>query len=445
MFISLLLILISIPLIISHSALNEAVCESKLMKWLLFEWLGCKKEAFEQHSFRNGHNRTALPLGLILCVLSWWIRPIMLFTLIGVFIFATTVFYIPETGIVALVLMLPFLSYSQLSIMIIYITVCFLMKYIRGKRTIKFDPLAVAVLAYLLLVFYNTESFWHGVLGGCIFFLVINLIKSKKWINRTLTSFSLSFFLSVIYGLILYVSARFGIDYLTYIFDSADVGVMESVFLSPTIFASYIVTVLPIIIAKKQGGKGTEAFLGIIAGCVCLFLTGEYRAWISLILAVVFYLVFFGKRGLAFIGIMLFVLPFVFINIPMEYAGKIFDGKITNNIQSVLFKEIHGHIDVFFTASVLLFIGVMFLCLQKNITLYSRGCSSEGRRVSLGAMAGLAAFLYMGNGVVIAVDFKLSIIFWILLGIASCVSETERSNALYNENEELGYGKGELI
>jgi hypothetical protein len=292
MFISLLLILISIPLIISHSALNEAVCESKLMKWLLFEWLGCKKEAFEQHSFRNGHNRTALPLGLILCVLSWWIRPIMLFTLIGVFIFATTVFYIPETGIVALVLMLPFLSYSQLSIMIIYITVCFLMKYIRGKRTIKFDPLAVAVLAYLLLVFYNTESFWHGVLGGCIFFLVINLIKSKKWINRTLTSFSLSFFLSVIYGLILYVSARFGIDYLTYIFDSADVGVMESVFLSPTIFASYIVTVLPIIIAKKQGGKGTEAFLGIIAGCVCLFLTGEYRAWISLILAVVFYLVF---------------------------------------------------------------------------------------------------------------------------------------------------------
>ena len=87
----------------------------------------------------------------------------------------------------------------------------------------------------------------------------------------------------------------------------------------------------------------------------------------------------------------------------------------------------------------------MFLCLQKNITLYSRGCSSEGRRVSLGAMAGLAAFLYMGNGVVIAVDFKLSIIFWILLGIASCVSETERSNALYNENEELGYGKGELI
>lgn len=445
MFISLLLILISVPLIISHSALNEAVCESKLIKWLLFDWLGCKKEAFEQHSFRNGHNRTALPLGLILCVMSWWIRPITLFTLIGVFILAITVLYIPETGIVTLVLLLPFLSYRQLSVMILYITVCFLMKYIRGKRTIKFDPLAVAVLAYLLFVFLNAENILQGVLGGCIFFLVINLIKSKKWINRTLTSFSFAFFLSTLYGLISYISTRFGIEYLAHIFDSADVGVMESVFLSPTVFASYIVTVLPIIIAKKQGGKGIEAFLGIIFGCVCLFLTGEYRAWISIIFAVVFYLVFFGKRGLAFIGIMLFTLPFVFINIPMEYSEKIFDGKITNNIQRVLYKEIHGHIDVFFIASVLLFIVMMFLCLQKNITLYSRGCSNEGRRISLGTMASLVAFLTMGNGVIISVDFKLSLIFWILLGIASCVSETERSNALYNENEELGYGKGELI
>ncbi len=445
MFISLLLIVISIPLIISHSTLNEAVCESKLIRWMLFNWLGCKKEAFEQYSYTSGHNRTALPLGLILCVFSWWIRPITLFTLIGVFILALTVLYIPETGIVALAFLLPFLSDYYLKIMIIYITVCFLLKYIRGKRTVKFDPLAVAVLAYSVLVFLNAEKLMQGILSVCIFFLVINLIKSKQWINRTLISFSFSFFLCVLYGLVAYIAARFGIDYLTYIFDSADIVGMESVFGSTAAFASYIITVLPVIAAKKQDREGAVAFFGIISGCVCLFLTGEYRAWLSILFATVFYLIFFGKRGLAFIGVLLCTLPFVFINMPKEFLENAYDGNITDFIHGAFFKEIHGHIDVFYIVAVVLFIAVMFLCLQKNITLYSKGCSIDGRKVSLGAMSGIVAFLGLGQDVVIGVDFKLSLMFWILLGLSSCVGNTERSNVPYSETEELDYGKGELF
>ena len=87
----------------------------------------------------------------------------------------------------------------------------------------------------------------------------------------------------------------------------------------------------------------------------------------------------------------------------------------------------------------------MFLCLQKNITLYSKGCSIDGRKISLGAMSGVVAFLGLGQDVITGVDFKLSLIFWIILGLASCVENTERSNALYDEAEEMNYGKGELF
>ncbi len=445
MFISLFLILIAIPLIISHSALNEAVCENKLTQWILFDWLGCKKEEFEQYSDKSGHNRSALPLGLILCLFSWWVRPIILITLIGIFILAATVLYIPETGIVALVFMLPFLSNYYLKVMIVYIAVCFLLKYIRGKRTVKFDPLAVAVLAYSVLVFLNAEKFVQSIPGVCIFFLVINLIKSKQWINRLLISFVFSFFLSVLYGLVTYIASIFGIDYLTYVFDSADIVEMASVFGSSAGFAAYIVTVLPIIITNKQGGKGSVAFFGIIAACVCLFFAGEYRAWVSILFAIVFYLVFSGKRGLAIIGALLCALPFVFINMPKVILGNIFDGDITHFIHGTLFKEIHGHIDIFYISSVVLFVAVMFLCLQKNMTLYSRGCSVNGRKISLGAMSGIVSFLSLGQDAVSGVDFRLSLVFWILLGIASCVSDTERSNALYNETEEMNYSKGELF
>lgn len=443
MFISLFLIVMSIPLILSHSALNEAVCESKLMKWILFDWLGYKKEAFEQHSYTNGHNRTALPLGLILCVFSWWVRPIILIAFIGVFILALAILYIPESGIVALVFMLPFLSDYYLKVMIVYIAVCFLLKYIRGKRTVKFDPLAVAVLAYSVLVFLNAEKLVQGIISVCIFFLVINLIKSKQWINRIRISFAFSFFLSMLYGLVAYIASRFGIDYLAYILKSADIVEMESVFGSSAVLAAYIITLLPIIATNRHGGKGTGAFFGMITGCICLFITGEYRAWVSVLLAILFYLVFSGKRGLAFIGVLLCVLPIVFINMPKEFFGNVFDGDVTIFIHQTLFKQIHGHIDIFYIAAVILFIVVMFLCLQKNMTLYSKGCSADGRKISLGAMSGMVAFLSFTQDTVIGVDFKLSLIFWILLGIASCVSDTERSNALYNETEEMDYGKGE--
>ncbi|MBR5322615.1 MAG: hypothetical protein IKU48_03625 [Clostridia bacterium] len=445
MFISLLMIIISIPLIISHSTLNEAVCESRVLKWMLFDWLGCKKETFEQYSYTNGHNRTALPLGLILCTFSWWVRPITLFALMGVFILAITVFYIPETGIVTLVLALPFLSDHYLKVMLIYITVCFLLKYIRGKRTVKFDLLAVAVLAYCVLVFLNSEKLTQGIFSVCVFFLLINLIKSRQWINRTLISFSFSFGLSVIYGIVAYIAARFEIGYLTYIFDCADIVGMESVFGSTAVFASYIVTVLPVIIVKRKGGKGAAAFFGTILGCVCLFLTGEYRAWFCMLFAVVFYLIFSGKRGLAFIGVLLCALPFVFINMPKGFIAKVFGDDVTGTIHGALFKEIHEHIDVFYICVVVLFTAVMFLCLQKNITLYSRGCSADGRKVSLAAMSGMVAFLGLGQGVMTGIDFRLSLIFWIILGLASCVENTERSNALYNETEEMESGKGELF
>ncbi len=445
MFISLMLIAVSIPLIISHASLNEAVCESKSARWLLFEWLGCKKEAFEQQSLQKSHTRTALPLGVIFCVLSWWVRPIILFAFIGVIVLALTIFYIPETGIVSLVFLLPFLSARRLSMLIVYITVCFLMKYIRGKRTVKFDPMATAVLAFSLLMLPNTQRFWQGLLGVCIFFLVINLIKSKKWISRTLTSLVFSFFLSVFYGLASYISAKLGIDYLTFVFRATDDMGMQSLFGSAEIFASYIVTVLPLIaVAKNKKANSVISFFAVIAGVVCLFLTREYRAWISILFGVVLFFVFYGKKTLAFIGIMLCTLPVVFINLPKSFFERMFDSSITDHLHEALFGDVNGHIDIFYILAVFLFALVLLLCLQKSITFFSDGCSIEGRKVSLGAMAGVTAFIVMGQNIVIAADFKLLLIFWLLLGLASCVCETERSNAVYNEYDKFDYSEGDL-
>jgi hypothetical protein len=75
---------------------------------------------------------------------------------------------------------------------------------------------------------------------------------------------------------------------------------------------------------------------------------------------------------------------------------------------------------------VIIFFIMLFLCFQKNMTLYSKGCSNEGRLVSLACMASAFALLCRGTDVNIFEDYRVNIMFWICIALSSCVSVTER-------------------
>ena len=215
---SLLMVLVSLVLMFSSSTLNAALVKSNAAKKVLFEWLGCKEEIFESKNEEQGHSRTALPIGLALGVASWWIRPVELAVLLVVFVFALAVLHIPENGIVGIVFLLPLISFEKVSFLVYYTFLCFILKYVRGKRTVRFDPISFAVLSFVLVSWFAGRLDRGQTVGFLAFFLAVNLIKSKKWIGRCTGALTASFILTVLYGIARYVSAVLNFGYFNHLF-----------------------------------------------------------------------------------------------------------------------------------------------------------------------------------------------------------------------------------
>ncbi len=469
-FIASLLILTSIPLLFSKRSLKETVCRSRLASLLIFDWLGGKRAAFENEDPTKGDGRLALVTGLLMSSFSWWYEPLSILFAIALCVFAITVLYIPETGVVCLLLCMPFLPSAWLNPAIIYIGSCYVMKCLRGKRTFRFDNLSITIFLFGLVFIFNGMSpngydvnhvFYNVICGMSAFFLVINLIKSRQWLDRCLNSLCVSGFIVVIIGLLRYSVSRIDVAYLTSVFRCAENEQMVSVFGDRIVFTGYLMAVMPfMLVGIFSTGKFIKhtSFWGYAAGLVCLYLSHDHRAWICFILGLVVFMVLYGKKSLAWLMAGACTLPFVCLNLPnsVNAGGTLLDKLsrfvsesvssavgIGGNAVSFLFGAGIGSFDylnrisrirgglfhrlfteIGFVGLLLLLIGVFF-AFQKNTTMYSKDCSVQGKRFSLGALAAVTSLLSVGLDVDIFTNNTTTVLFWIALGLASCVSGTE--------------------
>ncbi|MBR5314271.1 MAG: hypothetical protein IKU45_02530, partial [Clostridia bacterium] len=468
-FISLLLCLISIPLLLSSSKLSDAIYSSKNVSVLIFNWLGCRTVSFTDNSQVKGHTRSALPIALLLCIVSWWLRPISMLFALAIFIFGLIVFHTPESGVVLFLFLLPFLYWQYAAYVIIFTGICFLLKYIRGKRTVKFEPLSVCaamfgvfVLFSYLVTEYKIESelaTLQSLCALCAFFIFINLIKSKKWIKRCVNSLVLSCIAVSLYGIAGYLIRFFNLAYLTEVFSKLTYGFGISYFGQLEHLVQYILVVLPFVSIVLQDSTKREralSFIAFVSGIVCLGLTGNEGALICLIISALAFLVGYSKKSLAFalvlICISLFTVPHLlthsydFSNAANSVTTYITDriGGIASQLkegmlyfcgtglgtyEEYLSEKIGNGIGLAVEVGVIGFLMLcltMFFCLQKNTTMYSKGCGKDGRLLSLAPMISLLSLLlYSGNASVFS-DYRINFMFWICIGFAACVSITER-------------------
>ena len=471
-FLSVLMFLLSIPLLLSKSSFTQAVCKSKAASFVIFDMLGGKRETYEKESEVEGDGRWALLLGILLSVLSWWSSPFSLMVSILLLILGITVLYTPETGMVLLLVVLPFLPSGVLNCFVVYITLCFFLKYIRGKRTFKLDSLGLAVLMYAI---FSLVSFSPLVSGDIIrpvyfsylclffaFFLTINLIKSKEWVNRCLRALCLSCFAVVFYGIIRYVVSNVGYDYFVAVLNCGYDEEMISIFKSSKVFSNYLVLMFPVLVAGGSHSlKSVSIFsyLGIIGSGVCVFLINDYSAYLAIILGLVVFMVIYGKKTLALLFGGVCLSPFVYFNLPEKIVSKLslsteflreFAGRITeafesmgSNVFYLLFGSGIGTLDCFYRYSetygvfykmlieiglvgVFLFFACVFLVFRKNTTLYSKGCSRDGKLISLGTFASVLSLLFVGINSNVFENQTIAIMFWIVFALSSCVGSTEK-------------------
>lgn len=437
-FVSLLSVILSIPLMVSSSLLKDALCGSKTARRFLFDFLGCKREEFESAEEHTGHSRTALPTGIIFSIVSWWIRPVFLYLVLMLFVFGVLILYIPETGILGLIMLIPFVSSEKLCFLIGYTFLCYFLKYIRGKRTVKFEPLSAAVLVFALLLFGFGGIDGKGVFTVAAFFLTVNLIKSKEWIDRCTSALALSFFLTALYWLGRYFSALTEFEYFGYVFKCIENGAMVSFFDSTSRFAGYIVTVMPVaVVSAGRKDKGLSSFILTVSGLLCLGLTADYSAMAGLVAGLIVFMVLYGKNTMAAVGGVICILPFVVLNMPKSVWETITYRRVSDYFLGGIRAGLDGFSKGVSVLIPVFFAFILFLCLQKHITVYSKG--GKGKAVSLAVLSGIFAYILTETDAASFSDCKVCLIFWILVAIMSCTGSAERKNYLFEYGEEELY------
>jgi len=484
-FLSISMFLVALPMLFSSSKLKDSVLNSRFMCVFLFEHLGVNKVVFEKDEGYKAHSRLAIVAGSVFAVASNWVSVFHLILLVIVAVAAVAVIYTPEIGIVLLLFVLPFLPVNVLSLFAVYIFICYFLKYIRGKRTLKFDVLSVTVLMFLCVIAVNyfmcrdngaqfTPTFVTICFIGT-FFSAVNLIKSKVWVLRCIRSLCFSLFVVSVYGIVKYFLGRSEIDYFNMFFGKASSEGMVSVFASQRALSEFIAVALFVTIAFFGIAKGAGRALSVISitvAAVCLVFINNFYVWAGIVFGIIVFMMFYGKKTFAWLLFGSVTVPFAMFYIPPWVYQNLMNGvdlvdSLKNNIIAVIsaiekysFSILCGkgvgtfslmnlgesgeeyvaayklcvEIGVF---GVILFGFIVFFAFQKSFTMFSKGCGKTGRIVSLSLMSSMAAMSIVGLNMDVFADARMFLMFWLVLGLLSSVKNTERESDLINMNEEL--------
>ncbi len=331
------IVLLSIPLMMTGGTLAAAITRSRIASFMLFRVVGVSRERFEQERTVIGRSNIAFVCGMILGLLTFFVSPVMLLIgLVGV----TAVYLVlqtPEIGVIAAIFITPFSPHSMpLAILVVFITVCYLIKLILGKRTMRFELCDAAVLAFMAVTFFggifsvSPETSLKPAMLLCVFmcgyFLTVNLLRTTEWMFRAVGAVVLSAFFVGALGI---YENFFGT--LSTVWQDADMfseieGRVISTFGNPNVLAEFIIMTLPFAAALFFCMKGAPAKLASFAlfgcGCGCLIYTWSRGAWLGFMFAVMFFILLYSSRSMIVVFFGIGLLPFLPFVLPESIISR---------------------------------------------------------------------------------------------------------------------------
>ncbi len=338
------LVIVSIPMFFSSKSLCELLKKSVIMHSILIETLGITEESLNTTPSKLSE-KYALPFlcGIISGLLTYLFGALIVMISIIAVIAISMIIMLPEIGILCVALLTPFFSHNAeyvyvINIFIIVTAISYLLKLIRGKRTMQFKLLDLMVLIFGLLVLFGgivssggelskTHAENLSLLIVC-YFLIINMIKTKEWMFRcTATLISSAIFVSLI-GLIIQLFSRFYI--IDFSFSTRVVPFVISLFNNSEILSLLLVFALPYTISYFFSTKTTRAkfsvFLINIFILAAIISTGSPLVIYTLIATLFVFFVIYSKKS---------VFVFLIIPVAIPFATLILPDSILNIFKNV--------------------------------------------------------------------------------------------------------------
>lgn len=484
-----LMVIASVGLISARCTLAEALLGSSVSCFFLFTVVGLRRESLEGIGESEGRFNIAFIAGLVFGCASYFVSPVLLLLAIGGVIAAYLVLISPEFGVLAIITLLPFAPTMGLVAAVLYTTLCLFLKVICGKRSIKLDLLDWSVLAFMILMFFGgvvamSRASMKPMLVYVAFmlgyFLVVNLIRSREWLARCVVGIIASCTLVSLYGLF---QNFFGIAETTW--QDADMfssikGRVVSTFENPNVLAEYLIMALPLmlavfIIAKSNKSRILTAFCGVCA-VGCLIYTWSRGAWLGFIFGVIIFMLMYSKKTLAAMLFVLLGVPFLPFVLPASITQRFLSignlGDSSTSYRVNIWKGVFAMLKDYFVTGIgigndsfrlvypayalsaietaphshnlylqivveigifglIVFLALLFIWAQSCLTFHV----TEKRNTKLlGAalFSGLVAVLIQGLTDYIWYNYRVFLMFWLMLGLSAAVRRVLRYTAQEN-------------
>ncbi|MBO5415394.1 MAG: O-antigen ligase family protein [Clostridia bacterium] len=491
-------VLASLPLLVSRVSLGRALGYGRITRLIFIEAFGFKNEDFEIPVKKSKRKANfAILVGMIFGLLTFFVHPIYFALALIFVVFAAMVVVSPEIGVLATIFLIPFCSFFEnpslaLAIFVIISTVGYLIKLIRGKRIFKVEILDLAIIIFTVVIFMGGIISAGGAgsrsaaLISCVlilgYFLVVNLMRTEKWINRCVGALVSSSVIVAAIGVLQYILG-YSIDaWLDKDYFSDISGRVVSVFDNPNVLAVYLVLAFPLLLGKISSATTRKGrLLGFISAATvvaCLVFTWSRAAWLAVIISVILMGLINHRKTFKVLLVSGFAVPFLPFVLPASVVkrftsiGNLSDSSSYYRVYtwrgslraakdyfwggagygSSAYAEVypkyayagieaaeHSHnlfVQILFGLGIfglLIFFAVIFLFAQKNFEHFKNSQDKGLKLMASAAFCAVVGALIVGMFDYIWYNFRIFFMFWIVMALGCAyirfaTNETERKS-----------------
>lgn len=485
-------VVVSIFFFSSKKSMAQALVSSRIIRAICFDLLGIRSESVERIAQDEPRRIVGIPFiaGMALGILTFFVDPRYIVLFIVLSIFAAIVFSSPEAGLIITFLVLPFSKTTHLVGVMALVTLSFLIKFICGRRAFRFSLIDIPVIIFMIMTLsggifsMGSGSLPRALVYVCFiigYFLVKTMFRSEKYVKRALYAVMITAAIVSVVGIAEYFIGSPSAIWQDATLFSGIRGRVVSTFENPNVLAEFLIFAIPISLSIFSAGKlAREKFAALLSSAlclVCLILTWSRGAWIGLIIAGVFSLLFIGHNWL--VGATL--------ALPLGVTGVMYlDSNVISRLTSVtnfsdsstsyrlgiwkstlamlkdtffygvgigngafdavfpyyalseitraehshsLYLQIMAETGVF---TLIVFLILAFFIIQKSLSFIKTSTVLKNKRYALGLISGIFAFLLMGITDHVFYNYRIFLLFWLIVGLSSAHILTAKESSEEN-------------
>ncbi len=288
------IILASIPLLLCRKALIMVLFQSVFVRNMLSDVI--KLEVYDGER-QHGAAGTALIIGSVLGVLSFFCGEVKILMLIAAVVYLLVVLHSPEMGLMSVIAAFPFCGRGLLCTAITVTLISYIIKVLRGKRNLRLNTASLFVL--LLGLCFMFESFvagggnaWFAFCMTALYLLAANLISTGSLLIKCANSLTTGLGISIaVYAVQVFVAALNGTGWLDALVNS------HSVFDSSIQFSFYLLLIMPFVFCKSDRTVTVSVVANYLLVVACIIYSVMNGNTVCAILAAVAATLFLAVQG----------------------------------------------------------------------------------------------------------------------------------------------------